>query len=93
MENKILEIMKDWIIVPIRNGHPTGIEGSFDAAQNITSMVMEFIRWKDNLMSNGIIFYNGYDLYSYEDDDYILNELFQYWFDNIYKPTKDINYT
>ena len=55
------------------------------AAKEITSMVMEFVEWKDNMQSKGTIFHNADGLYSLKDSDLTTNELFQYWFNNIKK--------
>ena len=87
MEEKILEIIDDEI-----NAHnqimPSVITRK-DIVKRITSMVMEFIEWKDNKIE-----YNEKEniyrvieriTFGLSIEDYTLTELFQYWFDNIYK--------
>jgi len=87
MKEKILEIIDDEI-----NAHnqimPSVITRK-DIVKRITSMVMEFIEWKDNKIE-----YNEKEniyrvieriTFGLSIEDYTLKELFQYWFDNIYK--------
>ena len=45
----------------------------------------EFVEWNDNLKDTGTIFHNLDGLYSLGDCDLTLDELFEYWKQNIRK--------
>ena len=55
------------------------------SAKEIAEMMKEFIEWKDDLQRTGTIFYNLDKSYSYGDDDLNIENLFNYWYGNIYK--------
>jgi len=76
MTNTILEILE--------NNHPR-IKDNMKSAKEIAEMMKEFIEWKDDLQRTGTIFYNLDKSYSYGDDDLNIENLFNYWYGNIYK--------
>jgi len=76
MTNTILEILE--------NNHPR-IKDNMKSAKEIADMMKEFIEWKDDLQRTGTIFYNLDKSYSYGDDDLNIENLFNYWYGNIYK--------
>jgi len=76
MTNTILEILE--------NNHPR-IKDNMKSAKEIADMMKEFIEWKDDLQRTGTIFYNLDKSYSYGDDDLNIENLFTYWYGNIYK--------
>ena len=76
MTNTILEILE--------NNHPR-IKDNMKSAKEIAEMMKEFIEWKDDLQRTGTIFYKLDKSYSYGDDDLNIENLFNYWYGNIYK--------
>ena len=76
MTNTILEILE--------NNHQR-IKDNMKSAKEIAEMMKEFIEWKDDLQRTGTIFYNLDKSYSYGDDDLNIENLFNYWYGNIYK--------
>jgi hypothetical protein len=92
MKEKILEILIDKIKATPHDYYPTGIEGIPQSAREIAGMVKEFIEW---MTCNHVFRATNYSsvLYTIYSDchEYTLDELFNYWYDNIYKSTDKWN--
>lgn len=90
MKDKILEILIDKIKATPHDYYPTGIEGIPQSAREITDMVKAFTEWliieqeifmgelSEKYIINDNIHVNGKRLET-------LDELFDYWYDNIRK--------
>jgi hypothetical protein len=90
MKDKILKILLDKIKVTPYDYYPTGIEGIPQSAREIADMVKAFTEWliieqeifmgelSEKYIINDNIHVNGKRLET-------LDELFDYWYDNIRK--------
>jgi len=90
VKDKILEILIDKIKATPHDYYPTGIEGIPQSAREITDMVKAFTEWliieqeifmgelSEKYIINDNIHVNGKRLET-------LDELFDYWYDNIRK--------
>ena len=93
MEKKILEILNKKVTEMAGHSFLIGIYSSVcpSLAKEITSHVMEFIKWINENMSKNLIWYDPvndtYELFDW-DYEYSLNELYQYWLNNIKSDTK-----
>jgi hypothetical protein len=89
MEEQIFNIMLKWINVPYVKGkdYPTGIQGMGPSAQEITSHVMEFMRWIKMNCNLGYAKINSIPeaCWHIRDTTYYLEdeEIYQYWLKNI----------
>ena len=84
MTDKILEILIDKIKATPHDYYPTGIEGISQSAREIAGMVKEFTEW---MTCNHVFRATNYSSVLYtiycDNHKYTLDELFNYWYDNI----------
>lgn len=95
MKEKILEILIDKIKATPHDYYPTGIEGIPQSAREITDMGKAFTEWKDleTIVQRQTRYTVKYLLLDLDapPDLMTLDELFNYWYDNIYKSTDKWN--
>ena len=87
MKEKIFDIIADYDyhVDPF-----SVVDNMWEAAKDITLLIQEFIEWKDNSPDilhcrekrpGALVFYKPYG----DKKNYNMNELFDYWYNNVYK--------
>lgn len=84
MKDKILEILIDKIKATPHDFYPTGIEGLPQSAREIADMVQKFVEW---LAENHVEHHPKFNVWIRHEnwkERLTFDELFSYWFENIY---------